>query len=170
MRRTAWRRMEVDMRVEGELRADVAGLFNLGTPGAIPAYVTELSYSLPRTILCSLNSTFHHLTTDVNVQRACERRKTARGGQRAQPGAGTGRVPASFINLPHAPLVRPPPNHHSVSTSIMFARIAARRAPELRTVARRAYTTGRSEGSVAESKGFRCVVSALRLSGWLTVL
>ncbi|VDC03142.1 unnamed protein product [Peniophora sp. CBMAI 1063] len=35
----------------------------------------------------------------------------------------------------------------------MFARIAAR-APELRTIARRAYSTGRSEGSVAESKGF----------------
>ena len=53
----------------------------------------------------------------------------------------------------------------------MFARIAIRRAPELRTVARRAYTTGRSEGSVAESKGFRCAVAhPLRMGRWLIVL
>ncbi|KZV72389.1 hypothetical protein PENSPDRAFT_683765 [Peniophora sp. CONT] len=36
----------------------------------------------------------------------------------------------------------------------MFARIAVPRSPAFRTIARRGYTAGRSEGSVAESKGF----------------
>ena len=57
-----------------------------------------------------------------------------------------------------------------LTITIMFTSIAARRVPAFRTAARRTYSAGRSEGSVAESKGFRCVVSALRLIGWLTVL
>ena len=39
----------------------------------------------------------------------------------------------------------------------MLARIAPRRINALALTARRAYTIGRSEGSVAESKGFKFV-------------
>ena len=35
------------MRVEGELRADVAGSINLGTPGAFPLDGSTLTYSDP---------------------------------------------------------------------------------------------------------------------------